>query len=48
MKGTRYKIMFELIEKIYIKLLTGIVTASNHTECVSLSNPKMYASTYTY
>ena len=30
--------MFELIKKILIVLLAGIVNASNHTKCVSLSN----------
>ena len=32
--------MFELIKKIFIGLLTGIVNACNHTKCVSLSNQK--------
>ena len=32
--------MFELIKKIFIGLLTGIVSASNHTKCVSLCNQK--------
>ena len=32
--------MFGLIKKILIGLLTGIVSASNHTKCVSLSNQK--------
>ena len=32
--------MFRLIKKIFIGLLTGIVSASNHTKCVSLSNQK--------
>ena len=47
--------MFELIKKIFIGLLTGIVSASNHTKCVLLSIPKcmieqskMYDSTYSY
>ena len=30
--------MFELIKKIFIGLLTGVISASNHTKCVSLSN----------
>ena len=38
MKRTRYKIMFGLIKKILIGLLTDIVSASNHMKCVSLSN----------
>ena len=29
-----------LIKKIFIGLLTGIVSTSNHTKCVSLSNQK--------
>ena len=40
MKGTQYKIMFGLIKKIFIGLVTGIVNKSNHTKCVSLSNQK--------
>ena len=32
--------MFGLIKKIFIVLLTGIVKASNHTNCISLSNQK--------
>ena len=32
--------MFGLTKKIIIELLTGIVSASNHTTCVSLSNQK--------
>ena len=32
--------MFGLIKKIFIGLLSGIVNASNHTKCVSLSNQK--------
>ena len=32
--------MFELLKKIFIGLLTGIVSASNHTKCVSLSIQK--------
>ena len=32
--------MFELIKKIFIALLTGLVNGSNHTRCVSLSNQK--------
>ena len=32
--------MFELIKKIFIGLLTDIVSASNHAKCVSLSNQK--------
>ena len=32
--------MFGLIKKIFIGLLTGIVSASNHTKCMSVSNQK--------
>ena len=32
--------MFGLIKKIFIGLLTGIVSPFNHTKCVSLSNQK--------
>ena len=32
--------MFGLIKKIFIGLFTGLVNASNHTKCVSLSNQK--------
>ena len=32
--------MFGFITKIYIRLLTNVVTGSNHTKCVSLSNQK--------
>ena len=32
--------MFGLIKKIFIRLLAGIVSESNHTKCVSLSNQK--------
>ena len=32
--------MFGLIKKIFAGLLTGILNASNHTKCVSLSNQK--------
>ena len=40
MKGTWCKIMFGLIKKIFIGLLTGIVSASNHRKYVSFSNNK--------
>ena len=36
MKRTKYKIIFGL----FIGLLTGIVSASNHAKCVSLRNQK--------
>ena len=32
--------MFGLINKIFIALLTGIISASNFKKCVSLSNQK--------
>ena len=32
--------MFEIIKKIIIGLLAGVLSASNHTKCVSLSNQK--------
>ena len=32
--------MFGLIKKIFIRLFSDIVNASNHTKCVSLSNQK--------
>ena len=32
--------MFDFIKQIFIGLLTGLVNASNHTKCVSLSNQK--------
>ena len=32
--------MFELIKKIFIGLLSGIVSGSNHTNCMSLINQK--------
>ena len=38
MKGTWYKKMFGLIKKIFIRLSTGTVSASNYKKCVSLSN----------
>ena len=34
MKGKLYKAMFRLIKKIFIGLLSGIVSACNHTKCV--------------
>ena len=40
MKRTWYKIMFGLIKKILIRLLTGLVNGSNHAKCVSLNNQK--------
>ena len=45
MKATWYKIMFGLIKKTFIGLLTCIVNAPNHTKCVSLSNHKCMTQT---
>ena len=33
-----YKIMFGLIKKIFIGLLTHLGNGSSHTKCISLSN----------
>ena len=35
--------MFGLIQKVFIGFLTSIVSAFNHTKCVSLSNQKCMA-----
>ena len=32
--------MFGLIKRIFIGLLTGLVSGSNHTKCILLSNQK--------
>ena len=40
MKGKWYKIMFALIEKMFIVLLSNIVNGSNHTKYILLSNQK--------
>ena len=32
--------MLELIKKIFTELLTDLISATNHTKCVSLSNQK--------
>ena len=34
------KKIFILIKKMFIRLLTSIVSASNHTKCISLNNQK--------
>ena len=39
-KKTWYKIMFGYIKKVFVVLLTGIVSASDHTKCVLFSNQK--------
>ena len=43
MKITWYKIIFMLIKKIFIGLLTGLVNGSNHTKRVLLRNQKYMA-----
>ena len=43
MKRAWHKIIFELIKKIFTRLLTGLVDGSNHTKCVSLSKQKYMA-----
>ena len=40
MKEIQYKIMFGMIKKMFIALLTSIVNDFNHTKFVSLSNEK--------
>ena len=40
MKWRWYKIMFVVILKIFVVLLSNIVNGSNHTKCVSLNNEK--------
>ena len=35
-----YKIMFGLIKKIFIGLLTPLGNGSSHTKCISLSNQR--------
>ena len=40
MKETGYKIMFGVIKKMFIVLLTSLVNASSDTKYVSLSNKK--------
>ena len=40
MKKSVYKTIFELIEKIFMGLLTRTVNASNHTKFISLRNKK--------
>ena len=40
MKGKQYKIMFGIIKKMFIVLLSNIVNGSNDTKCVSLINQK--------
>ena len=43
MKRTWHKKVFELINKLYTGLLTGLVDGSNHTKCISLSKQKYMA-----
>ena len=40
MKRTWYEIMFELIKKLFIGLLSGLFNGSNHTNIAPLSNQK--------
>ena len=40
MKGIKYKIIFGVIKKMSVVLLTNIFNAFNHAKCVSLSNRK--------
>ena len=40
MKKHDTKIMFGLIKKVFIVLLTGLFNGSNHAKCTSLSNQK--------
>ena len=40
MKGTWFKIMFGLIKKIFIGLVTDIASASNYAKCVLSINEK--------
>ena len=40
MKGKQYKIMFEIIKKMFVVLLSNILNGSNQTKCVLLSNQK--------
>ena len=40
MKRTWYEIMFGLIKKMFIGLVTGLVNGSNHAKGVCLSNSK--------
>ena len=46
MKKKWFQTMFELIKKMFIRLLAGLVNGSNHTKCASLSN--QYNSTCSY
>ena len=39
-RGKQYKIKFGIIKKMFILLLTGIVSTTNYAKCVSLSNQK--------
>ena len=39
-KVTRHKIIFEIIQKVYMVLLISIVNASNHRKSLSFSNQK--------
>ena len=45
MKETCYEIMFGIIKRMFMASLISIVNASNHTNCVWLSNQKCMIST---
>ena len=40
MKETCYKIIFRLIKKIFIAVLTRLTNGDNHAKCISLTNQK--------
>ena len=40
MEEKSYKIMFGIIKKMFIVLLSNIVNKNNHKKCLSLSNQK--------
>ena len=46
MKQTWYIITFELIKRIFVRLLTGLVNGSNHAKCGSLSSQNCLTQTY--
>ena len=47
MNRTWYKIMFGLIKKVFIALLTALVNGSNHKNSISLGNQKCKIQTTT-
>ena len=40
MKKIWYEIIFGLIKKNVVELLTGLVNETNHTKCISLRNQR--------